>query len=394
MAVLPGLEENPDFSLVLGGPLYQIFRWAHLSGPALELVRRRILFFVAIAWLPLLLLSLMTGHLLGGQGLPFLRDIETHVRFLVSLPVLVITELPVHRRIRSVMKQFLERGIVTAWDVPKFHAALKRAMSLRNSTTLELGLLVFAFTVGHWGWERGVALGTATWYGVREGTNLRLTLPGDWYAFVSIPIAQFIVFRWYLRLFIWFWLLWRVSRLNLQLVPTHPDRAGGIGFLGGIVYPFAPLLFAQNALLAGVIANRVLHQGQSLMSSKMSILGLIGFFVLMILVPLTVFSPQLFRAKMRGLSEYGALATSYVRDFEEKWVLGGAREETILGTADIQSLADLANSYAVVSAMRLVPFALGDAIILVGTTAMPLLPLLLTTMSADELLSRLVKLVF
>jgi len=127
---------------------------------------------------------------------------------------------------------------------------------------------------------------------------------------------------------------------------------------------------------------------------RRGIVGLIGFFVLMILVPLTVFSPQLFRAKMRGLSEYGALATSYVRDFEEKWVLGGAREETILGTADIQSLADLANSYAVVSAMRLVPFALGDAIILVGTTAMPLLPLLLTTMSADELLSRLVKLVF
>jgi hypothetical protein len=159
-----------------------------------------------------------------------------------------------------------------------------------------------------------------------------MTLPGYWYEFVSIPVAQFILFRWYTRLVIWFWLLWRVSRLNLRLVPTHPDRRGGIGFLGETVYAFAPVLFAQSAVLAGVIANRILYEGQNLMSFKVSILGLMGFFVLVILVPLTVFSPHLFRARLRGLSEYGMLAMSYVKNFDEKWVHGGAKDEAILGT--------------------------------------------------------------
>jgi hypothetical protein len=241
-----------------------------------------------------------------------------------------------------------------------------------------------------------VALETANWYEVREGTNVQLTLPGYWLGFVSIPIAQFILFRWYLRLLIWFWLLWRVSRLNLRLVPTHPDRAGGIGFLGEVVHAFSPVLFAQGAVLAGVIANRILYQGQNLVSFRATIFGLISLFVLVVLGPLTVFTPLLFRARLRGLSDYGTLAMSYVRDFDAKWVRGGAkaRDEGILGTSDIQSLADLANSYAIVRDMRVVPFTLTDAILLVVATALPLLPLLLTMMPLDELLRRFLKVVF
>jgi hypothetical protein len=373
-----------------------MLRRAHLAGPALELLRLRVLFFIAITWLPLFLLSLISGHLLGGGGLPFLRDMETHLRFLIALPALVITELIVHHRIRSGLKHFSERGIVTTADAPGFYAILKKAMKVRNSRILEVALLAAAFTLGHMVWEKGVALETANWYEVREGTNVQLTLPGYWLGFVSIPIAQFILFRWYLRLLIWFWLLWRVSRLNLRLVPTHPDRAGGIGFLGEVVHAFSPVLFAQGAVLAGVIANRILYQGQNLVSFRATIFGLISLFVLVVLGPLTVFTPLLFRARLRGLSDYGTLAMSYVRDFDAKWVRGGAkaRDEGILGTSDIQSLADLANSYAIVRDMRVVPFTLTDAILLVVATALPLLPLLLTMMPLDELLRRFLKVVF
>jgi hypothetical protein len=85
-----------------------------------------------------------------------------------------------------------------------------------------------------------------------------------------------------------------------------------------------------------------------------------------------------------------------VRDFDAKWVRGGAKakDEGILGTSDIQSLADLANSYAIVRDMRVVPFTLTDAILLVVATALPLLPLLLTMMPLDELLRRFLKVVF
>jgi hypothetical protein len=393
MSLPSRLEETPDFSLMLAGPLYQMLQRAHLAGPTFKLQKRRVLLMIVITWLPLLLLSAITGHLFGGQGLPFLGDVETHVRFLIALPALVIAELVVHQRILPALKLFVERGIVASEDAPKFQAAINAAMRMRNSITLELVLLVLAFTVGHWVWRHQVVMGTATWYAVPDANSLHLTVPGYWDAFVSIPIGQFILFRWYLGLAIWFWLLWRISRLNLRLSPLHPDRAGGLGFLGESSYAFGPILFAQSAVLAGIILSRILYQGQSLMSFKVPVVFLIGFFVLVILGPLTVFTPHLARARRRGLGQYGTLATSYVTDFHEKWVRGGGEGETILGTSDIQSLADLANSYAVIREMRLVPFALKNVVRLAIIAVIPMLPLLLTIMPLEELIDRLIKMV-
>jgi hypothetical protein len=394
MTTPTALEEPPDFSLVVGGPLFQMCRRAHLSGPALELIQRRMLVITLFAWLPLAVLSAMEGHLFGTQSLSFVNDIESHVRLLVALPALIYGELVVHRRIGPVLRRFLERRVVTSDDTQAFQAAVATATRARNSRWLELALLVFVYTVGHWVWQHQVALGAATWYAVPQDTGIRLTPAGYWYGFVSIPIFQFMLFRWYLRLVIWFWLLWRVSRLNLHLVPTHPDRAGGIGFIGGNSYAFGPILFAQGALMAGLIASRIFYQGQSLMSFKVTIVAVAGFFVLVILGPLTMFTPHLFRTKRAGLSAYGTLATVYVDDFDEKWVRGGAKGEPILGSADIQSLADLGNSYSVVREMRLVPFALSDVGQLVAAVAVPVLPLVLTIMPLEELVTRLIKIVF
>lgn len=143
-------EERPDFSLVMGGPLYQMLRRAHLSGSAMELLWRRIVAIVLFAWLPLLVLSAVEGHLFGTQPLGFLRDIESHVRLLVALPALIFVELIVHQRIWPVAKGFVARGIVTAEEMPKFHAAVDEVKRTRDSIWLELSLLVLVFTLGHW----------------------------------------------------------------------------------------------------------------------------------------------------------------------------------------------------------------------------------------------------
>jgi hypothetical protein len=313
----------------------------------------------------------------------------------VALPVLILAELVVHHRLKSAVKCFVKRRIVGAEDMSKFDAAMEAAMRARDSLWLELGLLVFVYTAGHWIWRNDAALGVATWYAVPSRTGAHLTLAGYWYSFVGIPIFQFILLRWYLRLGIWFQFLWRVSRLNLRLLPTHPDRAGGIGFLGKInSKAFAPVFFAQGALLAGWIARRIFYQGQGLISFKMSIAALVGFFLLVMLGPLTMFTPLLARTKRKGLNEYGTLATVYVTDFDQKWVRGGAKGEEILGTDDIQGLADLANSYAIVTDMGFVPFDTKDVIRLTTATILPVLPLLLTIMPLEELVTRLIKVVF
>lgn len=389
-------EQPPDFSLMLGGPLFQLFRRAHLSGDALELAQRRVVVIALVAWLPLLLLSVIGGHALGGTiKVPFLYDIEAHVRFLIALPVLVVAELIVQSRIRPAVNRFSERRIIIPDDIPKFHAAINSAMRLRNSVAVEVTILIFVYTVGLWIWRSSVATEAASWYATTESSQLHLTLAGYWYAFVSIPIFQFILLRWYLRFFIWFQFLWRVSKLNLRLIATHPDRSAGIGFLGTSSYAFGPILFAQGALLAGLIASRVLYEGQNLMAFKMEAAGLVAFFMLFILSPLLVFAPHLSRAKRKGLRDYGQLATRYVQGFEEKWIHeGAASEDELLGSGDIQSLADLGNSFTTVQEMRLVPFGLKDAARLAAATAAPLIPLGLTIFSLEELVTRLIKILF
>ena len=390
------LDDHPDFSLVLGGPLFQLYRRAHLSGDALELVHRRVVLLAIVAWLPLLLLSVIGGHALGDTiKIPFLYDIEAHVRFLIALPILVAAELMVHSRIRPAVKRFVERGIIVPEDIQRFHAAIDSAMRLRNSLIVEVALLVLVYTFGLWVSLSQVAPELTTWYATSEGSQWHLTLAGYWYAFVSIPIFQFILLRWYLRLFIWFKFLWRVSKLNLRLIATHPDRAAGLGFLGNLSYAFGPILFAQGTLLAGLIANRVLYEGHSLTAFKMEVGGLVFFFVLFILSPLLVFTPHLARAKRQGLRDYGRLASRYVQEFEGKWIDGDAPQgEELIGSADIQSLADLGNSFEVVQEMRVVPFGLKDITRLAAATAAPLLPFALTIISLEELVTRLIKILF
>jgi hypothetical protein len=214
-----------------------------------------------------------------------------------------------------------------------------------------------------------------------------------------LPFFQFILLRWYVRLFIWFRFLWRISRLNLRLLPAHPDRAGWIGFLGVGSYAFGPILFAQGAVLAGLIADRIFYEGQKLLSFRLNILAFVALFLVFVLAPLLVFTPQLNAAKRRGLAEYGTLAASYVSEFEDKWLPAGEqktnpRRDELLGNGDFQSLADLGNSFGFVRDMRLVPFSLEDVFRLAIATALPLLPLLLTIMPLDELLTRLAKIIF
>jgi hypothetical protein len=347
------------------------------------------------AWLPLLLLSVIEGHAVGGSiNIPFLRDIEAHVRFLIALPVLLGAELVVHVRMGSVVRRFVERNIIEVEDRPKFDAAIKAALRVRNSLAVEMGLLILAYTAGVWIWRSEVALGSATWYAIPDATRFHLTKAGFWYAFVSIPVFQFILLRWYMRLVLWFWLLWKFSKLNLHLSAAHPDRAGGIAFVGTNSDAFAPILFAQGSMLAGVIASRVLYEGQNLMAFRMQAAGFVVFFVLFILGPLVMFAPQMDRAKRAGRAYYGLLANRYVFGFEAKWTPSSAQGTGELLSEDIQGLADFGNSYSVVRAMRLVPFALQDVTFLAATTVVPLLPLVLTKFSPEQVLVGLVKMLF
>jgi hypothetical protein len=388
------LDAPPDFSIVLGGPLFQLLRRSHLEGDHLELLQRRLIFFVGTTWLPLFLLASVLP-LAGSAGrLAFLRDIEVHARFLVAHPAFIVAELLVHLRMLPVARRFVERRIILLNDLPRFYRAVESAFSLRNSNPLELGLFAAVYTFGLWFWHGRFGIEAATWYAM-PGGRWHLTPAGFWYVFVSIPILQFMLLRWYVRFFIWYRFLWQVSRIPLDLIPTDPDRAGGLGFLGGLSYTFGPVLFGQGAMLAGLIASNVLYHGGKLLSFKLQAGTFVVFFVCVIFGPLLMFTSQMARARRNGLAEYGLLTRRYVEGFREKWILdSGAGSGELLGTGDIQSLADLGNSYAVVQEMRVVPFGLRDVSRLAAATAAPMVPLLLLVWSPEEVIMRVMKVVF
>ena len=380
-----------DFSLVLGGPLFQLWRRLFLAGPALELLGRRMVGIPTIAWLPLLLLTAYQGLAVGhAVAVPFVYDIEVHARYLIAVPILLLAELVVHQRIRVVVRQFLDTGIVTAETFPGFQAAIVRTMRVRNSIVIELAMVVFAFGFGWTIWQGGTGLAHSTWYAIVDGASTRLTAAGQWYVHVSIPIFQFLLYRWYFRLFVWFLFLRRVSKLRLRLMPTHPDRAAGLGFVGQGAYAFVPVIFAQSVVLSAVIGSRIIFQGKTLMSFQYEILAFAILQLLLVLGPSCVFAPTLLDLKRQGRREYGVLAARYTHEFHEKWVEGGAAAgEPLLGSADIQSLADLANSYSVVREMRPVPFGKDTLVQIIGAAAIPLLPLALSIVPADEIVKRL-----
>jgi len=148
-------------------------------------------------------------------------------------------------------------------------------------------------------------------------------------------------------------------------------------------------------VLAGTFADHIVLEQQPFLDFKVTAASLAIFWVLALLAPLATFTPHLWPAKRQGRSEYGSLASQYLVAFKAKWINGPApKREQLLGSSDIQSLADLANSFDEVRRVRLVPVGLQEATVLAVVTLAPLLPLMLTVYLVDQLVGRALKMLF
>jgi hypothetical protein len=387
-------ERPEDFSPFLGGPLYQLLLRVGLIKPPLDRVKWRAFAVVMIVWAPLAVLTLLDGRFLSGAKIPFLHDFEVQARLLASVPLLIVAEVSIHGRVKQMIRQFRERRIVTGPLEVRLEKIIETAMRLRNSWVVEVGLAIAVLVIGRLSWEQLAGVQSDTWYTtISEGVRTS-TPAGVWYRFVSVPISQFILLRWAFRLVIWWRLLWQISKLDLNLVPTHPDRSCGLGFLGGVVFAMAPFLLALSCLLSGSLANRIVWEGSRLPDHYVEI-GVMAAFLFAIAVgPLCVFTPALLEAKREGLFRYGCLASDYVNAFDRKWIAGDRPPgELLVGSGDIQSLADLANSFEIVQGIIPFPFGRSTLVGLVVVVALPLVPLLLTMFSLQEMALRLVKIV-
>jgi hypothetical protein len=346
---------------------------------------------VALTWLPLFTLSWMEGLAFGRVKIPFCYDIAAHVRFLFALPVLVLAEIPIGRRLREIARLLLASGLVREEDVGKFQTIFMDSLRLRDSRIAELLIILAVYassltTIFEASFQSG-----NTWF--RPTPQAGLTPVGYWYALVAIPIFQFMVFRWIYRMAIWSKCLLGISRLDLRLTPTHPDHAGGIGFLSQSLPPFGLILFALSSVVSGAIASRILFEGGRFQDFQWSYLALFVLFVIIFAGPMLIFTPKLLALQARGLEEYRTLATQYTQSFHRKWVERSGERPELLGTGDIGPLAGLETSYEIIKKMRFVPIDLGDLIAMVAPGLLPAIPLLLTVVPPSVIVKTLLKLV-
>lgn len=384
-----------DFSIVSGGPFYNLIVRLRLVETGSHHAYRRAALFVLLTWLPLLVLSALQGVALGSTvKIPFLFDFAASTRYLIAGPLLIIAEILIDPRLRVIVKHFISSGLVKEEDLQEFESAVKEVSKLRDFAPVELVLfaviVIYAFTGLRF---ESVSGGISTWHSLGSGSEQRLTFAGWWFVVVSQPLFQFLLLRWLWKLCIWARFLWRVSTLDLHLIPTHPDLAGGLGFLGSGQAQFGIIVLALSIILTAAIGEKIIFGGESLSSYKAIIIAYVVLQLVIFLGPLLVFSPLLLIVKRKGLLDYGALATGYTQSFDNKWVRGKAPDtETLLGSSDIQSLADLANSFQVVNKMGAFPFDRSNIMFIVAAAAIPMFPLLLTVISPEQILLKILNL--
>ncbi len=352
---------------MLGGPLNRLGNRIGLIRGGTDLAPLGLALGVFL-WAILISLTFVDG--ISHQVLS-LSVIGAHVRLLVTIPLLFVCE----GRLDPHLTRFV-RGIVRSEVVP--NAALPLLESeiafisrwrdawLPEATCLLAAVLVTAFLPRMY-----LTAETVHAIGGRGFT-------ADWYWIVCMTLFRFVMLRWLWRLCLWWHFLWCLSRLRLHLVPTHPDRAGGLGYLVTVHRQFAMLILALSAFQSATFAERISLGGMRLQDFYPQIVAILLLYAVLFFGPLCIFFRMLSACRANGQADYGELASRYVNEFDKKWVHATVRpEEPLLGTPDMQSLADLINSVTAARTMRLVPLSVELMQWLAMAALLPMLPLIL-----------------
>lgn len=217
-----------------------------------------------------------------------------------------------------------------------------------------------------------------------------ITLAGWWYIVVSMPILLFLLLRWAWVFVLWAGFLFRVSRLDLELTATHPDRAGGLGFLGWGLASFSLILMAVSAVLSGSFAREIIHRGSSLDSLKYHVIVFVVLAIVIVHAPLLAFAGKQARCRFRGLLDFGTLIWRHDREFDEKWVKTvNTSQQSLLGSADTSSLVNLGLAFEHVDQMRFIPLDKKAVVALLLAALIPMIPLVGTAIPLTEILAKL-----
>ncbi len=369
-------------------PPYRFLSWLGLIRGGNPQVLRRALLAVTICWLPLALLTLLRGDFLRpDHANAFAFDFGTHARFLLAAPLLILAESLCVPRLAAIVRHFAAAGIVAEADRPAYERAVdstRRLLRLKRVEVLAFVLayaLVAALLVGHSVGE------VPLWHGAIGGTRPAPTLAGWWGLLVSLPLLLVLQLGWLWRIGLWTRFLWLMSRMQLRLIPSHPDHAGGLKFVGYSLEAFVPLAFTLGVLGAGMVLNQVVHHGASAIQFRYLVVGVALFSVVLFGVPPLVFVRRLMQEQHRGILAYGSFALRAGSEFENKWLMGPVDEQT-LHAADFAATNSLYTITGHAFAMSRLPFEPRSVALLAGAALLPFVPVALLSVPVDVLLSK------
>ena len=377
-----------EFSLARAGIFYRLQERLNLVNKNDQRVLVRAGIFAFVSWLPLVLLA-AAEQLFRSEPIlnPLLLDFTIYGRFLLAVPILVTAENLLDDRYVTIASYFSNSGVVPDEEKGDYVRLLSSVQRLANARLPEIVFLLLAYALSLVSITSDLFRGPLPWTHTPTGS---LTLPGWWVMLVSVPLFQFLVYRWVWRYMIWYYFLWKLLKLRLLLIPTHPDSAAGLGILSESIYGFVPFLFALSIVLSSFWCRRAMFEGAGLSEFYQPFLMFFALSVLIPVIPLFVVTGTLIKLKVRGLHDYGVLANSHSLQFDEKWIRDpGSHGEPLLGTPDISSLCDLSTDYKTVQGMTLIPCQLQNLMVLAASVCIPMVPLILTHIPLKDLVLKI-----
>jgi hypothetical protein len=345
----------------------------------------------AVAWVPAAILSALQGR----DPLNwFLTDVALQCRVFIVIPLLILAEPTVHERLEAIARHFTRANLISASDLPAFQANWASFKKLHDSVIAKIGLVLLIMAAIFWLVRYLTPDVLRPW--TTGGGGWRYFSPaGVWAIWVIHGSVLYLFLLWVWRTILWARFLRSVSRLDLRLIPAHPDHVAGLGFVESYLRKQFPFGFCVGVVAAGGMANRIIHNAQPLLSFKYMPLVVIITVLLVCAAPLCVFINTLLRARHRGVFEYGELAIGMGQQFENKWLRRiGTLDEEALHEQDFSATTDLYSITANVHQIRMVPIGISNLYSLLAISLTPLIPVALIAVPFGVLMEHTIKLVF
>jgi hypothetical protein len=378
-----------DRLLFAGGPAQTLEAWLGLIRKGKPRIALLALLAVVVSWVPLVVLSALHGDLVRSDiSNALLPDFGVHARFLLATPLLILAEVLCVPRLSAVARQFLEGGLVSDADRPRYDTAVASSERLMRSRGVEIAVILLAYALVLVSAKATPPDAVPGWHG--QLNPFAPTPAGWWGLLISLPLLLSLLLGWLWRICVWTRFLWLMNRLPLQLDPSHPDHAGGLRFVGLSLEGFLPVAFVVGVIAAGPVANQVVHHHLDPLHFKSVAFGAAGIVVFVCVGPLLVFVRRLIDAHHQGILEYTSLAMHMGDRFRSRWM--SPRQRLDQATIDMSDFTGTNASYSIAHnafSIQILPVELRSVGLLIVTTFLPFVPVWLLAVPFGAVIKRL-----